>query len=84
MLTKRTHIMLDDTTFQVLAALARTQNASIGQLVRQAIKKTYLKPSLVQTTLAQKNYHHLLAWQQQVSTAKRIDYRQLIENGRSR
>lgn len=76
--------MLDDTTFQVLATLARTQNASIGQLVRLAVKKAYLKPSLVQTTLAQRNYHRLLAWQQQVGTAKRIDYRQLIEDGRSR
>lgn len=76
--------MLDDTTFQVLATLARTQNASIGQLVRRAVKKAYLKPSLIQTTKAQKNFHNLLAWQQRIGTAKQIDYRQLTENGRSR
>ena len=84
MLTKRTHIMLDETTFQVLATLAHTKNASIGHLVRTAVEKAYLSPSLTKTAKAQKSYHGLLTWQNQIGITKHIDYRELIEHGRSR
>lgn len=84
MLTKRTHIMLDETTFQVLTNLARQKRASVGKLIRHAVAKIYLKPHHLHRAKVEQNYKNLLAWQQQIGTAKQIDYRQLIEDGRSR
>jgi hypothetical protein len=43
MLKKRTHILFDEETFDMLAYLASQKQESIGELIRSAVKKTYKK-----------------------------------------
>lgn len=45
MLTKRTNILFDPDTWAMLTHLSRQKKATIGELVRHAIKVTYTKPS---------------------------------------
>ena len=44
MLTKRTNILFSQEVFNYLTALARRDNTSVGQLIRVAVNKTYIKP----------------------------------------
>ena len=39
MLTKRTHIMFEQVLWEKLSQLSKSQNTSIGQLVRDAVEK---------------------------------------------
>ena len=41
MLSHRTNLLLSDEEFEVLSQEALRQNASIGEVIRQAIRKTY-------------------------------------------
>lgn len=43
MLTRRTQILFDEDTYQILAELARKQKFSKGELVRRAVRKVYKK-----------------------------------------
>src|SRR5438552_104088 len=47
MLQKRTNILFDMETWQKLSALAKRQSTSVGELTRQAIKKTYFGDDVV-------------------------------------
>lgn len=77
--------MLEDKTFDLLAFLAGQEETSIGELVRRAVRQTYIEPQVQKLTQRQQAYKQLLAWQNKVGFFKeKIDYRALIENGRSR
>lgn len=83
MLTKRTHILFDENTALMLAALAREQATSVGNLVRHAVKKTYRDVSLSQDRKRHKAVRELLALQKKfLGRFEGVDYRALIEDGR--
>ena len=84
MLNKRTHIMLEDKTFELLTLLAGQKETSVGELVRRAVKKIYIKPQSQKLAQRQQAYKQLLAWQNQVGFFKHLDYKALIEHDRSR
>lgn len=48
MLTKRTNILFDEQTFKYLVALADKGKTSVGELVRKAVIKVYIKPKINQ------------------------------------
>lgn len=43
MLTKRTNILFDEDIWKELVALAERQNTSVGELIRNAVKKHYME-----------------------------------------
>ena len=43
MLTKRTNILFDEDLWQTLVVLAQTKRTSVGELVREAVKRAYLE-----------------------------------------
>ena len=43
MLTKRTQILFDQQLWSSLVQLAKEKNTSVGELVRKAVKKQYIK-----------------------------------------
>lgn len=43
MLTKNAHILFDPQEWKQLVQIANLENSSVNQLVRRAVKKTYLK-----------------------------------------
>lgn len=45
MLTKRTNILFDELTWQALQEVSSARQVSVGQLVRDAVKKLYLLES---------------------------------------
>lgn len=79
MLTKRTNILFDDFTWNTLKQVAVVENTSIGQLVRNAVKNTYLKQQQVDSRQQLMNSIKTLA--KNVNTT-RINYRKLINDGR--
>lgn len=48
MLNKRTHILFDQETFDLLVYLASQRHKSIGELVRKAVRKAYKKEFILQ------------------------------------
>jgi len=46
MLTKRTNILFDEQIFKYLVALADKGKTSVGELVRKAVIKVYIKPQI--------------------------------------
>ncbi len=78
MLNKRTNILFDDKLWQVLTRKAKTNKTSVGELVRKAVKQTYLGEK-DQKTIAKA-----------IETTKkirktfkgRVDYKELINYGR--
>lgn len=81
MLTKRAHILFEPSTWDLLNHISNTQDISIGQAVRKAVNKTYLKTnqSLTRKQLVKriKANHKLLN-----NPEKPIDYKALINHGR--
>ncbi|MEK9143569.1 MAG: hypothetical protein AAB481_03000 [Patescibacteria group bacterium] len=83
MLTKRTHILFDEDTAFMLAALAREKATSVGNLVRHAIKKTYTDVRHTHRSKRQKAVRALLDLQKKfLGRFEGMDYRALIEDGR--
>jgi hypothetical protein len=41
MLTQRTNVLLSPDEYGMLVALSKSQNKTMGELIRQAVKKTY-------------------------------------------
>ncbi len=77
MLTKRTNILFKEKTWNALVQLAQKRGASVGQLVRTAVKKTYPETSTQQEiTTAYKTITN------KRKKFKKLDYKQLIRYGR--
>lgn len=79
MLIKRAQILFSKDDYELLVVLANQQKSSVGELVRQAVKKTYQqmgkaveKKELVKTLTN--------AWKKQKGL---ICYKELIEDGRN-
>lgn len=79
MLTKRTNILFDDAQWIKLDKLAKKQNISVGELVRQAVDKTYFTQDLQKQI---QNAHETILKVRPKPVKGRIDYKALINYGR--
>ena len=43
MLTKRTNVLFDEDEYSRLVSIARVRKATVGHLIREAVKRTYVK-----------------------------------------
>lgn len=78
MLTKRTNILFDDQLMLQMQALARQNGVSIGQLVRDAVIKTYgVSDDIKRRQKALKIIRSIRKF-----SKNRIDYKELINAGR--
>ncbi len=78
MLTRRTNVLLDEMDYSRLSSLANSQEKTIGELIRSAIRKTYKTKKKNGRVEAYKGLRKL---------AKDIDmsgvsYKDLVNNGR--
>lgn len=44
--TRRTQLLMDPKEFQRLRAIARRRKTSVAELIRSAVRETYLRPQL--------------------------------------
>lgn len=78
MLIKRTNILFDQKTWDMLTSLAQQENNSVAELVRSAVNEVYTNKS---QQMIQKNaVEELISFRKKVKG--KINYRSLIENGR--
>jgi len=78
MLTKRTNILFDESTWVKLANIAEQENVSVSELIRRAVRETYNQEE--QNKRAQQAYQDIVALRKK--TEGKVNYRQLIEYGR--
>lgn len=78
MLQKRTNILFDKKTWQVLQLLAKQQEVSAGELVRKAVKNSYFSKGEI--IRKKEIFKEIIALRKKVRA--KLDYRQLIEDGR--
>ena len=78
MLVKRTNILFDEDLWGQLTSLASSQTTSVGNLVRNAVKKVYFNDSLVRERA--EAIDDIMAIRK-VFKGK-IDYKELINAGR--
>jgi hypothetical protein len=85
MLTRRTQILFEDENYDFLVWLANEQRLSVGELVRKAVKKTYIDDKEAGKIKRKKVFDNLLKWQNDVGyVMKGLNYKQLIEDGRNK
>lgn len=80
MLNKRTNILFSEEEYLFLVALADKNKTSVGNLVRSAIKKTYLNQENLEER--EKLVEDIFSLWPKQKTKKAIDYKQFIEDGR--
>lgn len=51
MLTHRMQVLLDEQTLSHLRLVAKRENLSVGEVIRQAVIKTYIGPSSTESSL---------------------------------
>ena len=78
MLTQRTNVLFSPDEHKVLVSLSKAQHLTMGELIRQAVRKTYtIKPN--------DSFAASLARIRQMTKGikvKNSEYRSFIENGR--
>lgn len=79
MLTHRTNILLTKLDHEILSRLASKKGKTIGELIRQAVRKTYRINQ--KESAAARALERIDRLAQKVDT-KGINYRQLIDHGR--
>lgn len=77
MLEKRTNILFDRKLWESLLILARQHGVSVGQLIRDAVKKTYFSEG--KDEKISRAFESILANRKKF---KSLNYRELIEYGR--
>ena len=82
MLTKRTNLLFEEELWQLLAAKAEEEELSVGELVRQAVKKIYVEPGDEVLKGRKQAFKALIKLQQKTKQKGRVDYKALIEYGR--
>lgn len=78
MLTHRTNLLLEEQDYHLLSQLASQQQVSMGKLIRQAVKKTYITSPINTRT---KILNELQKLGKKVNT-QGINYKELITYGR--
>lgn len=79
MLVKRTNVLLTETDYSILAKLSSERDETMGELIRQAIRKMY-NIELVRNT-RKKSLSKIDRLARKVK-GRGIDYKSLIEDGR--
>lgn len=79
MLNVRAQILFDKTLWETLHRLSKTKKTSISNLVRNAVKETYMKTEELETK--RKAIENILK-HRPVPVKGRIDYKSLINYGR--
>ena len=79
MLNKRTHILFDQNLWDQLSYIAKANNTSIGQLVRSAVRKVYVKNTELEERRKAIDY---ILKHRPAPVKGRIDYKALINAGR--
>ncbi|MDP3994901.1 MAG: hypothetical protein Q8P91_03655 [bacterium] len=79
MLTRRTNVLFDEADYANLLMHSRERNKTIGELVRQAVKKTYkVKKTLTENEKA----YRMIEKATKGLDFSGIDYKALINYGR--
>lgn len=84
MLNQRTTILLDEDTQRLLVSIARQEKTSVGDLVRQAIKKMYKKRDEDILKKRKQAVVSIMRLRKKMKPLGNITYRQLIDYGRYR
>lgn len=79
MLTKRVNFLFEEETYKMLQERAEFEKLSIGELVRKAVKKTYIDKDSAKLKKIQAAHKWILANRK---VQKSIDYKALINDGR--
>ncbi|MEK7525116.1 MAG: hypothetical protein AAB548_01970 [Patescibacteria group bacterium] len=83
MLNKRVQVLFEEKDFVSLVKIARVEDSSVGELVRKAVKKTYLDGRERELALRKKTFEELKVWQEKIGISKTpIDYKELVSYGR--
>ena len=77
MLTKRTNILFDEEMWSRLKTLAKNQKTTVGKLIRNAVKETYLSDKHLRERASAINNIF-----KKRKKFKKIDYKKLINYGR--
>lgn len=79
-LSRRTNVLLSEEDYSLLASHVKNQGKTMGQLIREAIKKTYFSKK----GGGSQNISNEIkkGWRLLVNPKKRLDYKQLVEYGR--
>jgi len=78
-LTKRTNILFDEELWNLLNAVAKKENTSVGNVVRKAVRKTYFEDNVLKRRA--EACKKILAIRPKPYPGK-IDYKELINYGR--
>lgn len=81
MLNKRTNLLLEKKDYSLLQIIAEKEGASVGELIRRAISKTYKQKAKSEAKAREKIVAEIFALRQKTK-AKKINYKALIEYGR--
>lgn len=84
MLNRRTNILLDEETHNLLVSIANRENTSIGDLVRRAIEKVYRQRDEEIIKRRTKVVQEIFKLREKMKPLKGISYRELINYGRYR
>lgn len=79
MLTHRTNVLFTNQDYQMLSLLAKKKKTTMADLIRQAVKKTYINKKNSQRQLIKEITQ---GWKLLKNPQIPIDYKQLIEYGR--
>lgn len=79
MLTRRTNVLFDEADYATLLMYSRERNKTIGELVRQAVKKTY---KVKKTLTANEKAYRMIEKATKGLDFSGIDYKALINYGR--
>lgn len=79
MLTRRTNVLFDEADYATLLMFSRERNKTIGELVRQAVKKTY---KVKKTLTANEKAYRMIEKATKELDFSGIDYKALINYGR--
>ena len=79
MLQKRTNILFDDRLWNLLSSVSKKENTSIGELVRNAVRKTYLKKEI--QDIRQDTLNAIIKIRPNKAKGQ-INYKELINYGR--
>lgn len=85
MLTQRLHVLVDTNLLGLLEGKAKKEGASVGEVVRRAVKDYCVDTDTQERTKRKKLVANLLAHRKKyLGRFEGVDYRKLVEDGRRR
>ena len=65
-------MLFEEKDFVSLVKIARVEDSSVGELVRKAVKKTYLDGRERELALRKKTFEELKVWQEKIGISKTL------------